>query len=160
MSLDVSKLQNVRCVGGNITARCPACAERGGDKNDENHLIIYPDGAFGCVAHQKDKEHRKRIWALARQEEVGGIVRPLLKPFVEAPRQVVAVNTNFAGTGGTGYCRSGGREESSGSTEKILEQSAVKASQPSQARSDAALVESDRLIQEALRIFKGEEDDQ
>lgn len=65
MSLDISKLEKVReLAGGIVQARCPACAEGGHDRTGE-HLRIYPDGRFGCCVHPKDKEHRKRIFALA-----------------------------------------------------------------------------------------------
>lgn len=65
MSLDTSKLETVRELpGGIVQARCPACAEGGHDRTGE-HLRIYPDGRFGCCVHPKDKEHRKRIFALA-----------------------------------------------------------------------------------------------
>ena len=65
MSLDAAKLENVReLAGGIVQARCPACAEDGHDRTGE-HLRIYPDGRFGCCVHPKDKEHRKRIFALA-----------------------------------------------------------------------------------------------
>ena len=64
MSLDVSKLEKVReLAGGIVQARCPACAEGGGDRKGE-HLRIYPDGRYGCCVHPKDGEHRKRIFAL------------------------------------------------------------------------------------------------
>ncbi len=65
MSLDAAKLEKVRELpGGIVQARCPACAEGGHDRTGE-HLRIYPDGRFGCCVHPKDKEHRKRIFALA-----------------------------------------------------------------------------------------------
>jgi len=65
MSLEVAKLKRVReLAGGIMQARCPACAEGGHDGRGE-HLRIYPDGRFGCCVHPKDKEHRKRIFALA-----------------------------------------------------------------------------------------------
>lgn len=64
MSLDVARLQNAReLAGGIVQARCPACAEDSHDRRGE-HLRIYPDGRFGCCVHPKDKEHRKRIFAL------------------------------------------------------------------------------------------------
>jgi hypothetical protein len=34
-------------------------------------LRIYPDGRFGCCVHPKDREHRKRIWALAGGKKPG-----------------------------------------------------------------------------------------
>jgi hypothetical protein len=69
MSLDVAKLEKVRhLANGVIQARCPACAESGGDQKGE-HLRIYGDGRFGCCVHPKDGEHRKRIYALAGERE-------------------------------------------------------------------------------------------
>ena len=65
MSLDAAKLEEVReLAGGIVQARCPACAEGGGDRKGE-HLRVYPDGRYGCCVHPKDGEHRKRIFALA-----------------------------------------------------------------------------------------------
>lgn len=65
MSLDVSKLEKVVDLSGGLKrARCPACAESGNDKTGV-HLRVYADGRFGCCVHPKDKEHRKRIFALA-----------------------------------------------------------------------------------------------
>jgi hypothetical protein len=65
MSLILSKLERVRDLAdGGIMARCPACAETGQDKRGE-HLRLYPDGKFGCCVFPGDREHRKRIFALA-----------------------------------------------------------------------------------------------
>lgn len=66
MSLDPSKLENARQCGQKIIARCPACAEQGHDQKGE-HLVIMPDGRFGCVTSPgaPGKEHRQRIYALA-----------------------------------------------------------------------------------------------
>lgn len=67
MALDINKLQMVRHLGnGSIQARCPACAESGGDRSGL-HLRIYADGRYGCVVNPgKDGElHRRRIFALA-----------------------------------------------------------------------------------------------
>lgn len=64
MSLDLKQLEKARELnGGIVQARCPACAESGGDRKGE-HLRIQPDGRFGCCLHPKDKIHRKRIHAL------------------------------------------------------------------------------------------------
>jgi hypothetical protein len=81
MSLDVSKLQNVREQGGKTIARCPACAERGMDETGE-HLIIQPDGRFGCVVHPgpAGKPHRQRIAKL-----VGARGVPVIRVRVAAP---------------------------------------------------------------------------
>lgn len=65
MSLNLSKLEKVReLANGGVEARCPACAEAGHDRKGE-HLLIEPDGRFGCCANANDREHRKRIFALA-----------------------------------------------------------------------------------------------
>jgi len=62
--LDISKLEKVVHQSGKTIARCPACAEQGGDHTG-NHLAIFPDGKFGCIANQGDADHRRRIYALA-----------------------------------------------------------------------------------------------
>ena len=65
MPLDITVLENVRHhASGKIEARCPACAEAGGDRTG-NHLAIFPDDAFACAACPGDGEHRKRVHALA-----------------------------------------------------------------------------------------------
>jgi len=65
MKLDLSRLGNVRKRIGKTIARCPACAEQGHDEKGD-HLAIYPDGRFACVAHRGEAGHihRKRIIAL------------------------------------------------------------------------------------------------
>ncbi len=76
MSLDISRLENVRTRGARITARCPACTESGHDKRGE-HLIMDDEGRFACVVYPGDsadaKEHRKRIFALSGNRQL----RPL-----------------------------------------------------------------------------------
>ncbi len=64
MSLDPTKLENIRTMNGRTEGACPACREAGSDKTG-NHLLIYPDGRFGCVMHPNDEAHRRRIFALA-----------------------------------------------------------------------------------------------
>jgi hypothetical protein len=65
MSIDMSKLENVKNKGNRTVARCPACAESGQDKKG-NHLIINSDGKFACVMFpgSSGDEHRKRIFRL------------------------------------------------------------------------------------------------
>lgn len=65
MSLDQSRLENVHPSGGKVLARCPACAEQGGDKTGD-HLFQSADGGFGCIRFPGDagKDHRARIFAL------------------------------------------------------------------------------------------------
>lgn len=67
MPLDPAKLENVEARDdGRSTARCPACAEAGGDHKGD-HLVLYASGSFGCVVNPgpEGEEHRKRIFALA-----------------------------------------------------------------------------------------------
>jgi hypothetical protein len=69
MSLIRSKLENVvERADGSFNARCPACAARGGDSKG-NHLIVFPDGKFGCVVFQgsdaETREHRALVTRLA-----------------------------------------------------------------------------------------------
>ncbi|HEX2973145.1 MAG TPA: hypothetical protein VHP11_12485 [Tepidisphaeraceae bacterium] len=64
MSLDVRRLAvSRRLADGTVVARCPACAAGGQDRKGE-HLVVYPDGRFGCVVHPGEAGwlHRKRIW--------------------------------------------------------------------------------------------------
>ena len=67
MSLDISKLKNLRTRGEKTIAGCPACAELGQDRTCE-HLLVSTDGRFGCVVYSGDgpeaREHRRRIFAL------------------------------------------------------------------------------------------------
>jgi hypothetical protein len=73
MPLDPKKLEKlVDLAGGMMRARCPACAETGQDKKGE-HLRVYPDGRFGCCVHPKDREHRRKIFALAGERSRQGI---------------------------------------------------------------------------------------
>ncbi len=67
MSQDVRRRVVSRRLGdGTLVARCPACAARGQDGKGE-HLVVYPDGRFGCVVHPGDAGwlHRKVIWEAA-----------------------------------------------------------------------------------------------
>ena len=64
MSLDLLKLAvSRRLEDGTVVARCPACAAGGQDRKGE-HLVVYPDGRFGCVVFPGDAGwmHRKVIW--------------------------------------------------------------------------------------------------
>lgn len=67
-SLDLDRLECARQVGDKIIAQCPACAAGGGD-NKWEHLVIYPDGRWGCVLFggrsEESKKHRSQIFALA-----------------------------------------------------------------------------------------------
>ncbi|HSJ04496.1 MAG TPA: DUF3987 domain-containing protein, partial [Verrucomicrobium sp.] len=65
MRLDLQRLEKVkvRKEDGKVVARCPACAETGGDQSGV-HLVIFASGKYGCAASQQDGEHRKRIFEL------------------------------------------------------------------------------------------------
>jgi len=64
-SLDLEKLTLFRkSDSGFIWAACPACRKAGEDSIG-NHLLITPEGKFGCAKYPKHKGHRKEIWALA-----------------------------------------------------------------------------------------------
>jgi hypothetical protein len=66
MNLDLARLENVRKRIGKIVARCPACAEQNHDQKGE-HLVIFPNGSFACVANpgKEGHKHRQRIFTLA-----------------------------------------------------------------------------------------------
>lgn len=66
MPLDLEKLENVQWKDDKVIARCPACAEEGGD-SQSTHLAIFDEGtgAFHCIAWGHDEDHRRRIWQLA-----------------------------------------------------------------------------------------------
>ena len=103
MSLDTAKLEKVReLAGGIVQARCPACAEGGGDRKGE-HLRVYPDGRYGCCVHPKDGQHRKRIFALAGDKKPGTFsLRLKTPPALPVARSVRAALTGFgSGTPGT-----------------------------------------------------------
>ena len=61
--LNHQKLRNTKRMPRKTTAQCPACAELGRDRRGE-HLVVFEDGKFGCVAFPGDSEHRKQIWKL------------------------------------------------------------------------------------------------
>lgn len=64
MPLDLTKLEKVKTSNGKTIARCPACAETGGDGKG-THLAVFEDGRFACIKFQGDTEHRRRIYELA-----------------------------------------------------------------------------------------------
>jgi hypothetical protein len=64
MSLDLSKLNNANFDGQKTIAECPACAAKGQDATGD-HLVVYPDGRYGCVVNPKDRAHNQEIFRLA-----------------------------------------------------------------------------------------------
>jgi len=87
MSLDISKLKNVRTRGDKTIAGCPACIELGQDRTRE-HLFVNTDGRFGCVVYSGDRpearEHRRRIFALCGDHAI--------KPLTVHPSSSVSVS--------------------------------------------------------------------
>lgn len=69
MSLDLSKLVNLRRNGSGWTAQCPVCAAAGRDGTNKNHLSILSDGRYNCVV---DASHRSGIHALVGIGGTGG----------------------------------------------------------------------------------------
>lgn len=70
--IDPDRLEKARRRGEAIIARCPACAELGGDKS-AGHLKIWPDGRFACIKWPgpEGREHRRRILELVGREARG-----------------------------------------------------------------------------------------
>ncbi len=63
MSIDLTKVIGCKKQGDKIVGQCPACALGGNDIHSKNHLVIFPNGKFGCVI-DKSSEHSKTIWKL------------------------------------------------------------------------------------------------
>jgi hypothetical protein len=71
MGLELRKLAvSRRLADGTVIARCPACAAVGQDRHGE-HLVVYPDGRFGCVVHPGKSGwlHRKTIWSAVGEQK-------------------------------------------------------------------------------------------
>ena len=71
MGLDLFKLEKVKRQGARAIARCPACAEAGGDSKGE-HLFINDRGQFGCVLYPgvNGRTHRQRIFELVGVRDI------------------------------------------------------------------------------------------
>lgn len=90
MGLDISKLENIQQKpDGTIIAACPACRAGGADQKGE-HLIIYPNGKFGCVVNQGDSKHRRDIFRLNARAQRRYSVE--LKPRKITARQELPAN--------------------------------------------------------------------
>src|SRR5579883_2152296 len=104
MSLDISKLENVRSAGGKTIARCPACGEKGKDRKGE-HLAIFPDGKFWCISDDSPA-HRSRIFRLVgvseagERAERGPVPIPIRRPAcaIRKPRTVRTLNFHLLET--------------------------------------------------------------
>lgn len=76
--IDLTKLECVKQSGANMTARCPVCAAQGMDKSG-NHLIVYPDGKFGCALNPGDSAHRSGIAQILS----GGVYTDYVQTIIE-----------------------------------------------------------------------------
>jgi len=77
-SLDTAKLENVQHLpDGSTRAACPACRAAGEDHTG-NHLLIQPDGKFGCAKQADDHAHRQRIWELAGSKATAAPLPPII----------------------------------------------------------------------------------
>lgn len=91
MKIDLSKLEKVvHKSDGKIQSRCPACKERGGDSKGE-HLVIFPDGRFGCVANPGDKRHNSEILGLVGMNSVPSIPKLQIHRLVVPESQTIMV---------------------------------------------------------------------
>jgi hypothetical protein len=94
MGLDMNKLENVsEKFDGKTTARCPVCAAEGGDSKGE-HLVVFPDGKFGCVKYEGDAAHRSKIQSLAGDDKGRRVhipVRLSVRP-LEVPQPCVLLS--------------------------------------------------------------------
>jgi hypothetical protein len=89
MSLDQSKLVNAKkAADGKITAQCPACAAAGSDTKG-GHLVIFPDGAYGCVANEGDKNHSKEIFKLAGVPRIVPVSKIVVRTIEIPPSRLV-----------------------------------------------------------------------
>ncbi len=139
MSLDISRLENVRERGHKTVARCPACAEQGHDQKGE-HLVIMPDGRFGCVTcpGAVGKEHRRRIFALAGDPATrkrGAFMVRVRRPASARLPEVAptVVDLGRLGTGGTAFSGiRATREPDEGTCCPCTDRNGGKASHPSQ----------------------------
>jgi hypothetical protein len=101
MGLDLTKLEETRRQGSNTIARCPACAEDGGDRKGD-HLIVYEDGQFGCVLFpgEAGHAHRQRIFELVGAKEWPGNSFEVRRP-LSTPHEPVVIQKDIFGTLGT-----------------------------------------------------------
>src|SRR6187551_3868451 len=83
MPINRSLLTNVKELPkGKTVAECPACAETGHDKTGD-HLVVYANGRFGCVANPGDRAHRQRVAQLV------GVTGPVIRPWTLKPKEVL-----------------------------------------------------------------------
>jgi hypothetical protein len=67
--IDTRLLRGLHAKGSFVEAQCPACWEDEGLDKSMNHLVIFPNGRFGCCIDQS-REHYARILSLAGIESI------------------------------------------------------------------------------------------
>lgn len=77
MSLDLSKLVGARRLHGKITAQCPVCQE-----TSQSHLVIFPDGKYGCVV-DRSSEHTRAIWRAIGSDAESAAPQEIPEPKIE-----------------------------------------------------------------------------
>jgi hypothetical protein len=92
--LDLRLLENVIDKGDIIHARCPACALDEADRSG-NHLAIFADGKFGCAAHPRDRDHNRKIIAVAGFKGAGQRTQrcPAKEPGEDHPARIIRAAT-------------------------------------------------------------------
>jgi hypothetical protein len=89
--IDVTRLTCIFQKEGKTVARCPACAERGGDTKG-NNLVVFKDGKFGCAAYPSDRAHNRAILKLAGGESDNGRIWHVpVRPVIHPPSRVIRV---------------------------------------------------------------------
>src|ERR1035437_7369075 len=88
--IDPARLENVKHLeDGGIRAACPACRAAGSDKSGD-HLLIQPNGKYGCAVNRRDREHRKEIYRLAGKRHSPVPSRPTNATTPAKPRIVAS----------------------------------------------------------------------
>jgi len=153
MALDISKLENVKkAAGGKLTARCPACAAAGADNKGE-HLVIYPDGKYGCAANPDDKAHRKEVFALAGQSTGGHVTGKISVNTFRVPESKVIMDLGRFG------CFSAGSAGEKAKSAPVLEPSPACASDATQPTDSMPMQSADASIHAGNAEIREEEGD-
>lgn len=111
-----SKLNNVVERGdGSVVAQCPACAALGRDRKG-CHLVVYANGAFGCIAFSGDsleaRAHRREVarlagWQISPHATKAGPKRAAAPPAVPLVPWRSKLGTKSVGADGADGCAPG-----------------------------------------------------
>jgi hypothetical protein len=119
MPLRTDRLENAKERNGKLTARCPACAAAGQDATG-NHLVVFPDGKFGCVANPGDSLHRQEIFRLIGDHTSCQPPIPALKPKAAGPVRKVIRTVNLDNLARSPRQFSGSPENSDNGNTKLV----------------------------------------